>query len=647
MKNKEVVIAIFICILVLITPCAAQQSTYPPSVRAESDQKQNPIIKHLWQLTEIIGQIMPEHKDANAPIKDLPKRIRHAVSEEQVTLLTLPPDTTRRLNVKEIRITGNTLISTDSLLGEMPMVYNASGTPLVNAQSEDLYDLRDIRDIVAQPGQPVEISLRDIQGLTQYILSAYQDNNYSGIYVYVPKGSIRDSVSLVDDILPINVIEATVGEVTTKFFNVERDELEKGKIRRSSLEKWIPVREGKVANQKAMDNTLNLLNQDPDRYIAAIVSPGAEPNTLDVQYNVYETNPWHYFIQVDNSGTNDRQWNPRVGVINTNLLGFDDRLTAIGQGIPDSTIDENYSLYGSYDFPVAGPRLRLNIYTGYSKYDINPGTGPFNFIGKGNFYGGILRYNILQRKGWFFDVTGSLSSEESKIKPSLFPQFLSSHVKMDLFGIGINVYRNKDMSNTSLALNKVQSIGGSSQSRFWDPVTLTGARMNADQDFSIYTVSGNHSQYLDKRKVQQLRGTFRWIEPSERLVPAKMTSFGGMHSVRGYDEYEIIADGGLLASVQYEFDLVRYNEALEQKSIANQDVRKIAPLVFIDYGRSRIVEAVPGEEWRRTLCSVGTGVAVELGKHFSGAMYYGYPLRATEDTRRGKGRLNISLMLRR
>jgi len=489
--------------------------------------------------------------------------------------------------------------------------------------------------------------LRNIQGLTQYILLVYQDNNYSGIYVFVPKGSIKDGVSFVDDILQINVIEATVSGVTTKFYDIERNELEKGKLRRKTLEKWMPVREGQVTNQKAIDNTLNLLNQDPDRYITALVSPGSEPNTLDVQYNVYEINPWHYFIQVDNSGTDDRQWNPRVGVINTNLLGFDDRLTVIGQGIPDSTISKNYSVYGSYDFPVAGPRLRLNVYTGYSEYDINPETGPFNFIGKGNFYGGVLRYNVLQRKGWFFDVTGSLSHEESKIRPSLFKQFLSSNVKMDLFGIGLNIHRENDISNTSLAVNRTQSIGGSSQSSFWDTVTLTGARMNAEQDFIIYTVSGNHSQYLDKRKVQQLRSTVRWIKPDERLVPAKMTSFGGMYSVRGYREYEIVADGGILASVQYEYDLVRQNEAIGQKSIANQDVRKIAPLVFFDYGRSRIERAVPGERWRQTLYSAGVGIAAEFGKHFSMAIYYGHPLKATVDTRRDHGRVNISLMLRR
>ena len=644
---KTIKIKVFVCVMILISPCVAQQSTYPPSVRTESDQKQNPIIKHLWQLTEIIGQIIPDGQDSNEPIQVLPKRIRHAISEEQVALLTLPQDETRRLSVKEIKITGNTLLTTDILLGEIPLVFNSSGTPLVKAQTDDLYDLRDIKDVVAQSGQTVEVSLRNIQGLTQYILSVYQDNNYSGIYVFVPKGSIKDGVSFVDDILQINVIEATVSGVTTKFYDIERNELEKGKLRRKTLEKWMPVREGQVTNQKAIDNTLNLLNQDPDRYITALVSPGSEPNTLDVQYNVYEINPWHYFIQVDNSGTDDRQWNPRVGVINTNLLGFDDRLTVIGQGIPDSTISKNYSVYGSYDFPVAGPRLRLNVYTGYSEYDINPETGPFNFIGKGNFYGGVLRYNVLQRKGWFFDVTGSLSHEESKIRPSLFKQFLSSNVKMDLFGIGLNIHRENDISNTSLAVNRTQSIGGSSQSSFWDTVTLTGARMNAEQDFIIYTVSGNHSQYLDKRKVQQLRSTVRWIKPDERLVPAKMTSFGGMYSVRGYREYEIVADGGILASVQYEYDLVRQNEAIGQKSIANQDVRKIAPLVFFDYGRSRIERAVPGERWRQTLYSAGVGVAAEFGKHFSMAIYYGHPLKATVDTRRDHGRVNISMMLRR
>jgi len=557
----------------------------------------------------------------------------------------LPEDTTTRLMVRELRIKGNTLIATSELLGSMPDVYNASDQRLSQAAGESLYDLRPIRELVADPGQPREVSLRTIQGLTQYILSAYQKNDYSGIYVYVPEGAIKNGTELVDGILPINILEAPVTEVRVKFFDVRRTEVEKGYLRRSALEDWSPIERDKVASQKELDYLVNLLNLNPDRHVSAVVSRGAEPNTLAIQYEVYETSPWHYFIQADNSGTDERQWAPRIGVINTDLLGYDDRFTALYQAALDDIAD-NWSIFGSYDFPVMGPRLRANLFAGYSEFDINPESGPINFLGSGTFYGGVLRYNLWQQDKWFFDVTGSVSHEESDITPSLFPEFFASNVKMDLWGIGADIHHRDDMSTTGITVNRVQNFGGSDQEEFWDTATNTGARTNAEEDFAIYTTGANHSQYLDIEKVQQFRSTIRWIVPTERLVPAKMTSFGGMYTVRGYDEYEIVADGGILASLQYEFDLVRNSQAGEQKTTTNTDLRKLAPLAFLDFGRSQVEDPVAGEEENQTLYSIGLGTIFEIGNNFSGALYYGHPLKETDDTRKGKGRLNASVMLR-
>ena len=73
---------------------------------------------------------------------------------------------------------------------------------------------------------------------------------------------------------------------------------------------------------------------------------------------------------MDNSGTKDIQWRPRFGVINTNLLGYDDKLTAVYQTTPDSTWDDAYAIYGAYDFPIMGPQLRLNLFGGYNEFDI-------------------------------------------------------------------------------------------------------------------------------------------------------------------------------------------------------------------------------------------------------------------------------------
>ena len=575
--------------------------------------------------------------------------VQTAAASQATESLNLPEDTTTRLVVRQLRISGNTLVSTEELLEFMPAIYNASDQRDSEADSQYLYDLRSIQKVISAPGRSQEVSLRAIQGLTQYILSVYQKNNYSGIYVYVPEGAIRDGVELVGGILPINVLEAPVSEVKIKYYDAERNEVEKGRLRQSALENWSPIERDKVASQKDLDYLVNLLNLNPDRHISAVVSRGAEPNTLAIQYDVYEINPWHFFAQADNSGTDERQWAPKVGVINTNLLGIDDRLTAIVQAALDS-LDENYSVFGSYDFPVMGPRLRLNLYGGYSEFDIDPESGPFNFLGSGSFYGAILRYNIYQEQNWFFDITGFLSNEESEIDSSAYELFgtdvFASDIEMQLWGIGANIHHRDDMSNTSIAFNWAQNIGGSDQDAFWDPATLTGARWNAERDFSIFTTAANHSQYIDENKVQQIRGNIRWVEPSERLVPAKMTSFGGMYSVRGYDEYEIIADGGVLGSIQYEYDLVRNSQAIESETIISEELKKLAPLAFFDFGRTKVQDQVEGEQGNQTIYSIGIGAVFEIGNNFSGALYYGHPLKDTLDTNKGNGRLNASVMLR-
>jgi len=565
----------------------------------------------------------------------------------QIEQLTLPEDTSPRLMARELLISGNIQISTEKLLENMPLVYNASDQPLLKAESQYLYDLRVIHDIISMPGLPRMISSRTIQGLTQYILSVYADNHYAGIYVYVPEASIKDGDELVNGLLFVKVLEAPITEAKIDFFDTDQNLVEKGYLRRSLIQKWSPVKMGELADRKALDDFVNLLNLNPDRHIAAVISRGAEPNTLTLGYNIYETDPWHYFIHADNSGTKDRQWSPRIGLINTNLLGFDDGFTTVYQAPIDSSIDDNYSLFGSYDLPIMGPRLRLQLYGGYSEFDIVPETGIFDFLGRGSFYGGRLRYNVFQTNGWFFDAIGSLSHERSKITPSLFPEFLASDVKMDLWAVGLDIHHKDDMSQTSFSLNRVESMSGSDRDEF------EIARTAADPDFSIYNISANHSQFFDQNKIQQLRGSFRYIQPSERLVPAKMTTFGGMYSVRGYDEYEVVADGGILASAQYEFDLVKYSRSSqidesesEQVQAEKFELRKLSPLVFVDFGRTSTEDPLAGEKKHQSLLSIGVGTIVELGDNFSGGVYYGFPLKATDETRKGKGRLSVNLMLR-
>ena len=155
---------------------------------------------------------------------------------------------------------------------------------------------------------------------------------------------------------------------------------------------------------------------------------------------------------------------------------------------------------------------------------------------------------------------------------------------------------------------------------------------------------------MDSQKVNLLSGSFRYITSDERLVPAKMTTFGGLNSVRGYKEDEIVADGGIIASGQYEFDLVKFNQPTSDNQANSAKMqntepwlKRLAPLAFIDYGRAITKSPVSGEQETHELCSAGVGVIVELGDTFDAALYCGWPLQPTEETDKGDYRLNVSL----
>jgi hemolysin activation/secretion protein len=588
-------------------------------------------------------QILADCKEKVARINIRLKQQREAL---RIAKLELPEDTSLRMAIREVNISGNTLITTDELLKNIPSIYNASDKPLKEAESDELYDLRVLQDIMIQPGQTRRISTRTIQGFTQYLLSLYQDKNYAGIYVYVPADTMKNGRELQDEILTVKVMEASVSEITTTYYNPDNEKVKKGYLCKSAINDWSPAKVGEVVNQKEMDDFINLLNLNPDRYVSGIVSKGTEPNSIALGYNIYEASPWHWFIQADNSGTKPREWDPRIGLINTNLLGIDDTLTIVYQAPWDTTIDENYGLFGSYDFPLLGPRLRLNLYGGHSEFDISSASSPVDFLGRGTFYGGILSYNVLQTDdGWFFDINGSLEHTRSKVNPSLFPAYLGTDIKFWLWGGGFELHRSDDLSQTSVTAGRYESMGGESGG---DEFRL--ARTNADSDFTIYNASAAHSQYLDTNKVEHISASVRWITSDERLVPAKMTAFGGMYTIRGYDEYELVADGGLFASGQYEFDLVKYEESKFAGDTEDEQkkpfLRKLAPLVFVDYGRSKIRHPVGTEKANEDFFSVGAGALIELGDNFSGAVYYGYPLKATDNTREGKGRVSAGVMLK-
>ncbi|MCU0917235.1 MAG: hypothetical protein MUC88_22120 [Planctomycetes bacterium] len=555
----------------------------------------------------------------------------------------LPRDETPRFTVKEIQIDGNTQLSAAELLYGLPAVYVEA--PSARAGAEDpnrMYDFRAVVALVAAPGVEGKVSQRTIQGLTKYILAQYQKAGCAGVYVYVSAAAVEEveeEARFVDGILRLRVIEAKVARVTTAWRDFQGVEKTRHGLKDGFVEARSPVQAGQVLQKKELDAYVGLLNASPDRHVKAVVAPGREPNELELTYDVYERSPWHFYAQLDNSGTDQRQWNPRLGFLNTNLTGRDDRLSAMGQADVESPGD-NYAAFGLYDFPVT-PRLRLGVYGGISEFDITPEAtgGVVNFLGEGWFTGLIGRYTLLQWNEWFFDLTGSLSRETSEIDRSLG---MDSDVQMTLAGFGFELHRLRETSGTSFLVERLQNCSG-------DQAEFENARMDTEPDFVKWSLGASHWQFLDPNRVHQVSTRFRGILPDQRLVPAKMTTFGGLYTVRGYPEDLIVADGGILASLEYRFNLSRFFGIDAQA----QRRTEVSLAGFTDYARPRIEDPVVGEFDTQKMWSVGLGTILEVKPNLLAALYYGWVLEEVKSpsdgsvlTDEGDGRWNVNLIYR-
>jgi len=136
----------------------------------------------------------------------------------------------------------------------------------------------------------------------------YQENGYTGIYVYVPVPvkAVEREAKLQDGILQIIIFEGRVGKITIERYDFDRQQQETGYLKSSAIESWSPAQPGEVIRKKKVDEFIRLLNVNPDRYISAVVTRSDKPDALNLQYDVYEANPWHWYVQIDNAGTDDK-----------------------------------------------------------------------------------------------------------------------------------------------------------------------------------------------------------------------------------------------------------------------------------------------------------------------------------------------------
>jgi hemolysin activation/secretion protein len=144
--------------------------------------------------------------------------------------------------------------------------------------------------------------------------------------------------------------------------------------------------------------------------------------------------------------------------------------------------------------------------------------------------------------------------------------------------------------------------------------TLQDDANNPDSRYFAWLGQLQHAwKVMDNGAQLRLRGNLQLS--NEALLPQERIAVGGVYSVRGYRENELVRDNGYSASVEFHYPLWAM-----QGDYANQ----LTVFPFMDYGAAWNTHAQTDH-----LHAVGIGMSWQGFKHIKADLYYAHDIRQT------------------
>jgi hemolysin activation/secretion protein len=456
---------------------------------------------------------------------------------------------------------------------------------------------------VAQPFTGHAISSEELEEARRAVTVYYIKHGY------VNSGAVIPDQNPEQGVVTIRIIEGVLSGIDVHGNKWLRDNYIKGRVQRWS---------GPPLNVNELQDGLQLLRQNPNvEQINAELKPGTAPGQSLLDLRVVDEQPFRLGIQFDNerptSVGSQEIW---ALASDLNLTGHSDPLDlkyGIATGGPGGwefsgvdNVEGNYLLpFTRFDTTLGLHASRLNtsiVEADFTPLDITSLTTSYGVVVRQPVYqtanreaaiaiGFDRRWNTSELLGEPFDI--SPGAVDGKMVVSVL------RISQDWIDRG---------QNHVLALRSTFNIG-------LDVLDATDNGVPGDPNGKFFSWLGQ-GQYVQRMFNTQdqlvLRVSGQWS--AEPLLALEQFSVGGLETVRGYLENQLVRDRGLVTSVEYRIPLL-FDKA-------GAGIVSLAP--FFDFGGAWNVNGSPSPT---TIYSTGAGLLLTPGKHLSAAIYWGYRLR--------------------
>ena len=431
-----------------------------------------------------------------------------------------------------------------------------------------------------------EVHMSDLRALATEIKRYYRDAGYIAAYVYLPPQTITDGV------VEIAVIEGKLGEI-----DITGNKWVSQKV----IKRFLRFSSGQVLFFNSLRNALTFINKHRDVKAKAVLKPGKEVGTTDLEIDVKDKFPIHPGVDVNNLGTRNTG-KTRVGfsLSDTNLLGQMDQLSSryqLGSHVWAIGVD--------YNIPVHSSGTLVGI--SYSRSSVELG-GDFKSL---DIDGSATTYSIytlqpIIRKSWV-ETTLTFGFDWKSAKNTT--QNVKSGVdELRILNIGVNLEFTDRWGKTYSPHSFHEGFSGFlGASHKNDP---GATRPGSGGQFFIYRSSLMRYQRLPWGMMYAFRGQMQLT--NDALAPSEQLRLGGAFGVRGYPEGEYLADYG--AFMTNELYIPTYFFPKKWKLPRTQETlrEQIQGVTFFDFGGGCLRKPLSSEKHERTLAGTGLGVRIHM-----------------------------------
>jgi hemolysin activation/secretion protein len=438
----------------------------------------------------------------------------------------------------------------------------------------------------------------DVEGARAALEKAYKEKGYQTVVVEVPQQQVRGGVVM------LKVVEEKVGRLRvhgSRYYSLEE-------IKRSAPS----LAEGTVPNFNDVTRDIVALNQLADRRVTPVLKPGVEPGTVDIDLNVKDTNPLHGSVELNNRYSADTTELRVNGSVSYNNLWQAGHSVGASFQVAPQRPDDAKVFSGYYLARIPDVKW-LSVMVQGTKQDSNVSTlGGSAVAGRGEVVGARAIVALPALKDFYQNLSVGIDYKHFNQDIVIGGETISAPVTY--YPLSVNY------GGTWLGKGRVTELNasvnfhlrglGSGQTEF------DTRRYNADGGY-IY-VKGDLSHTQDLPHGFQAYGKVQGQVANQPLVDSEEISGGGLGTVRGYLESEVLGDNGVFGTVE-----------LRSPSLGDWWKNVIGDSRVYVFGEGGVVtvnDALAEQTSRFDLASVGVGAKVKLLNCLNGSLDVGMPL---------------------